>query len=71
MLPKTRRSPTSPIPDFNKDRTGGELFHILKNGPGNLPLEGDRAKAEQLWDLVNYIRTPARKQPPADQKTSN
>ena len=64
------------VPDLSdpvllKDRTDGELFYILKNGHGDMPLEGDRAKPERLWDLVNYVRSLARKQPPADQKPSN
>jgi len=58
-------------PAFQKDRTDGELFYILKNGHGDMPPEGDRAKPERLWDLVNYIRSLSRKQPPADQKPSN
>jgi mono/diheme cytochrome c family protein len=57
-------------PAFQKDRTDGELFYILKNGHGDMPPEGDRAKPERLWDLVNYIRSLARK-PPADQKPSS
>jgi len=58
-------------PAFQKDRTDGELFYILKNGHGDMPPEGDRAKPERLWDLVNYVRSLARKQPSADQKPSN
>jgi len=58
-------------PALLKDRTDGELFYIVKNGHGGMPPEGDRVKPEQLWDLVNYVRSLARKQPPADQKPSN
>lgn len=54
------------ISDFSnpaalKDRTDGELFYIIKNGKGQMPPEGDRVKPEALWDLVNYIRSFARK----------
>ena len=63
------------IPDLTdpavlKDRTDGELFYTLKNGHGNMPLEGDRVKPEQLWDLVNYVRSLSRKQRPAEPKPS-
>lgn len=63
------------IPDLTdpavlKDRTDGALFYILKNGHGDMPREGDRVKPEQLWDLVNYVRSLARK-PPAEPKPSN
>jgi len=60
------------IPDLTdparlKDRTDGELFYILKNGHDTMPAEGHRVKPEQLWDLVNYLRSLARK-PSAEQK---
>ena len=61
------------IPDLTdparlKDRTDGELFYIVKTGHGDMPPEGDRIKPEQLWDLVNYVRSLTRK-PAPDQKS--
>jgi mono/diheme cytochrome c family protein len=61
------------IPDLTdpatlKDRTDGEIFYILKNGHGDMPLEGDRVKPDQLWDLVNYARSLAKKKAPAEEK---
>ena len=44
-----------------KDMTDGELFYIIKNGKGDMPAEGDRAKSEELWNLVNYVRSLAKK----------
>jgi mono/diheme cytochrome c family protein len=41
--------------------TDGELFYIIKNGKGQMPPEGDRLKAPELWNLVNYIRSFAKK----------
>ena len=41
--------------------TDGELFYIIKNGKGQMPPEGNRLKAPQLWSLVNYIRSLAHK----------
>jgi len=54
------------IPDFTdpdtlKDRTDGELFYIIQKGKGEMPPEGDRAKTEDLWNLVNYVRSFAKK----------
>lgn len=64
------------IPDLTdaallKSRTDGEFFYVIKNGRGGMPPEGDRVKVEQLWDVVNYVRSLGRKQPPAEQKPSN
>jgi len=44
-----------------KDMTDGELFYIIKNGKGQMPPEGGRLKAPDLWNLVNYIRSLAQK----------
>jgi mono/diheme cytochrome c family protein len=54
------------VPDFTKpgalkDRTAGELFYITRNGKGDMPPEGDRAKDEDIWNMVNYIRSLAKK----------
>jgi mono/diheme cytochrome c family protein len=40
-----------------KDKTDGELFYIIKNGKGQMPPEGDRVKATEIWNMVNYIRS--------------
>lgn len=54
------------IPDFTdpaalQGRTDGELFYIIQKGKGEMPPEGDRAKTEDIWNLVNYVRTFAKK----------
>jgi len=54
------------IPDFTdpaalKGFTDGELFYIIQKGKGDMPPEGDRAKSEDLWNLVNYVRSFAKK----------
>lgn len=51
-----------------KDRTDGELFYIIKNGHLDMPPEGQRVKAEENWDLVNYVRSLTKPKPAADQK---
>ncbi len=57
-------------PAVLKDRTDGAIFYILKNGHGDMPREGNRVKPEQLWDLVNYVRSLAGKPPHTGQKPS-
>jgi len=54
------------IPDFTdpavqQGRTDGEWFYIIQKGKGEMPPEGDRAKSEDLWNLVNYVRSFATK----------
>jgi mono/diheme cytochrome c family protein len=44
-----------------KDRTDGEIYWIIKNGHNDMPAEGPRLKTEEGWDLVNYIRSLAKK----------
>jgi mono/diheme cytochrome c family protein len=44
-----------------KDRTDGEIFYIIKNGYSDMPAEGQRIKREENWDLVNYVRSLAKK----------
>jgi mono/diheme cytochrome c family protein len=59
------------IADFSdatalKDRTDGELFYVIKNGKGQMPPEGDRVKADAIWDTVNYVRSLAKKKAPEE-----
>jgi mono/diheme cytochrome c family protein len=44
-----------------KDLTDGELFYIIKNGKGQMPPEGDRAKPDDIWNMVILIRSFAKK----------
>jgi mono/diheme cytochrome c family protein len=44
-----------------KDRTDGEIYWIIKNGHNDMPAEGPRITTEQGWDLVNYLRSFAKK----------
>jgi mono/diheme cytochrome c family protein len=53
------------LPDFTnpaslKDKTDGELFCSLKNGKGHMPLERIRISPNELWNLVNYVRSLAK-----------
>ena len=42
-------------------KTDGELFYIIKNGVGQMPAEGDRAKTDDLWNMVVLVRSFAKK----------
>jgi mono/diheme cytochrome c family protein len=42
-------------------KTDGELFYIIKNGQGQMSGEGDRAKPEDLWNMVVMVRSFAKK----------
>lgn len=44
-----------------KDLSDGEIFAILKNGKGQMSGEGDRAKPDDLWNMVILLRSFARK----------
>jgi cytochrome c len=70
---ETARDMKLTIVDFTdpatlKEHTDGEIFYIIKNGHDNMPPEGPRVKTEENWDLVNYVRSLAKKKD-ADQKT--
>ena len=67
---KQMKVPDLTDPELLKDRSDGELFYVIKNGGTNMPREADRAQPEQLWDLVNYVRSLARTEPPAEAKPS-
>ena len=40
-----------------KGLTDGQIYHIIVNGKGQMPAEGERAKPDRVWNLVVYLRT--------------
>lgn len=46
-----------------KKFTDGEIFYIITKGKGEMTGEGDRLRPNERWDLVNYVRSFARKEP--------
>jgi mono/diheme cytochrome c family protein len=48
-----------------KGFTDGELRYVLVKGKGQMPGQEGRMKEAQLWNLVNYMRSLARTEPPA------
>jgi mono/diheme cytochrome c family protein len=51
-------------PNTLKDHTDGEIIYLNKNGHQDMPAEGPRIKVEENWDLVNYVRSLAKKEQP-------
>jgi mono/diheme cytochrome c family protein len=48
-------------PSALKDLSDGEIFYIIKNGKGQMPSEGDRAKTDELWNMVILVRSFSKK----------
>jgi mono/diheme cytochrome c family protein len=44
-----------------KDMTDGEMYAIIMNGKGQMAGEEGRLKPEQVWNVVNYVRSLAKK----------
>jgi mono/diheme cytochrome c family protein len=44
-----------------KGMPDGELFYIIKNGKGKMPAEGDRAKSDEIWNMVILVRSFSKK----------
>ncbi len=48
-------------PEALKDKTDGELFYILTQGKGHMPGQEKRMTDTQKWNLINFIRSLARR----------
>jgi mono/diheme cytochrome c family protein len=48
-------------PESLKGMTDGEIYLIIANGKGQMSGEEGRMKPGQMWDVVNYVRSLARK----------
>ena len=55
------------VPDFTnsdvqKNATDGAWFYVIRKGKGDMPPEdAARAKDDDVWSVVNYIRTLGKK----------
>jgi mono/diheme cytochrome c family protein len=63
----------SKVTDFTDPATlknvrDGELFYIIKNGKGEMPPEGSRVNSNGIWNLVNYVRSLAKKEAAPEEK---
>ena len=50
------------LPDFTnasamKEITDGQMFCALKSGHSHMPKENIRQSPNELWNLVNYVRS--------------
>lgn len=48
-------------PDSLKDITDGQMYDIILKGKGQMPGEEGRAKPDDVWNLVIYIRNMSKK----------
>ena len=39
----------------------GEIFYIIQKGKGEMPGEGDRQNANQIWNMVSLVRSFSKK----------
>ncbi|NUQ27635.1 MAG: c-type cytochrome [Acidobacteriaceae bacterium] len=44
-----------------KDMSDADLYAIIKTGKGQMPGDGDRLKDDELWNMVIYVRSLAKK----------
>lgn len=44
-----------------KDISDGEIFYVIKTGKGDMPPEGDRLKPNEIWNIINYVRSLPKK----------
>jgi mono/diheme cytochrome c family protein len=44
-----------------KEMTDGELSYIITKGKGKMPAGGEQMKPDEVWNMVNYVRSFAGK----------
>jgi mono/diheme cytochrome c family protein len=60
----TPAAPDLTVSSFKHGSTDGELFSTIKNGVApdfNMGAFGDQLKDEDVWNVVNYVRSLAKK----------
>jgi hypothetical protein len=53
-----------------KDYSDGALNYIIDKGKGQMPSQEGRMSAAQKWNLINYIRSFAKKSAEAPRPTA-
>jgi mono/diheme cytochrome c family protein len=48
-------------PEALKAMTDGEIFAVIDKGKGQMSGEDGRLKPNQVWDVVNYVRSLSKK----------
>jgi cytochrome c5 len=49
-------------PDSLKDMTDAQMYDIIVKGKGQMPGEEGRAKPDDIWNLIIYIRSMSKKE---------
>jgi len=44
-----------------KDLSDSDIYHIINNGKGKMMGEEGRLKPDEIWDVVNFVRSLAKK----------
>ena len=44
-----------------KDMTDGDIYNIINNGKGKMMGEEGRLKPDDIWDVINFVRSLAKK----------
>ncbi len=44
-----------------KDLSDGDIYNIINNGKGKMMGEEGRLKPDEIWDVINFVRTLAKK----------
>ncbi len=44
-----------------KDVSDGDIYTIINNGKGKMMGEEGRLKPDEIWDIVNFVRTLPKK----------
>jgi mono/diheme cytochrome c family protein len=44
-----------------KDLTDGDIYSIINNGKGKMTGEEGRLKPDEIWDVVNFVRSLSKK----------
>jgi mono/diheme cytochrome c family protein len=57
-------------PNSLSKMSDGEMFYIIHEGHGQMPAEGPRAKTDEVWNLVIYLRKMSNTQNPAAAQAS-
>lgn len=47
-----------------KDLSDGDIFYIIDKGKGQMTGEEGRQKPDEIWNMINFVRSLAKKSPP-------
>lgn len=51
-----------------KELSDGELYYIIFKGKGQMPPEEGRQKPDEIWNMINFVRSMAKKSPATNTK---